>query len=825
MMEEIPKKIMDEFEELCIKNNISGKQKEEKLQKLKEMIKKMKYEPGEAVGVIAAQSISEPATQMSIDGKESVIVKYNDSIRIIEIGKFVDALVGQGQHVDGWDIADVSSQNIFVPALTDDEKIEWKRLLAVSRHASPEKLIRLETRSGRSIIATDSHSFVVRDNNEIRAVSGKSLKIGSRIPVIKLLPENCIDEIKLSLIIGENCINRKNIRDSVKLDEDFGFFVGAYLAEGNATKNYINISNTDESFLSRIRKFANSLGLTFNEYDNHRGFSKGHDIRINSALLSKIIANSCGTGSKNKKVPQFAFSAREEFVKGLLRGYFEGDGNISVERAVICASSDSKELIDGIAILLNRFGIFSLKHSDKQHNIVIPHKYAKIFYEKIGFQSMKKSETLQKLCLIKNKQDYIDMFSGFGDILLRICKKLNYPSRYVSSATKRQKIGREALLRHIEIFQALSQKYNIDIKNELSILRKMYESDVIWDEIVNIEYIKPSSEYVYDFTVEDAETFTTFDGIITHNTMRSYTLASQSDRLSKVTQGLPRLIEIFDARKNFEKNMRIYLLPEYNNKNKATEIANKIKKKEVRDIIISNSIDLVDMKIELELINKEDKDILKELITKYIKEAEITIRENKITIKPKTDDIKLIRKYLNKLLGLHVKGIKDIEQVIVVKEGEDWVLQTRGANLKEVLKTEGVDISRTTTNDPFQVMEVLGIEAARNVILKEALDTLEEQGLDVDIRHIILLADMMTVLGDIKAIGRYGVSGEKASILARANFEETKKHLMDAAFYGEVDDLDGIIENVMIGQVAPVGTGMVQLAVDIEKMKKAIKRK
>ncbi len=91
------------------------------------------------------------------------------------------------------------------------------------------------------------------------------------------------------------------------------------------------------------------------------------------------------------------------------------------------------------------------------------------------------------------------------------------------------------------------------------------------------------------------------------------------------------------------------------------------------------------------------------------------------------------------------------------------------------------------------------------------MNTLKEGGLDVDIRHIILVADMMTADGNIKAIGRYGVAGAKGSVLARANFEETIKHLTRAAVSAEVDRLESIIENIMINQVAPVGTGMFDL--------------
>ena len=310
----------------------------------------------------------------------------------------------------------------------------------------------------------------------------------------------------------------------------------------------------------------------------------------------------------------------------------------------------------------------------------------------------------------------------------------------------------------------------------------------------------------------------------TQMTMRSYTMASQSDRLSKVTHGLPRLIEIFDAGKSFEKNMTIYLKPEYNTKEKAREVANFIKESRISDVIISDSIDLAENSIELELEDDSDKDLVKTAVEKHIKDSEVTARSRKIIIKQKKEDVKNLRKLKIKMLKLHIKGIPSIENVVVIKDDDDWVIQTTGSNLKKVLVIDHVDISRTKTNDIYQVYEVLGVEAARNMILMETMNTLGQQGLDIDIRHVMLLADMMTFDGTVKDIGRYGVSGKKSSVLARANFEETKKHLINASFAGETDKLDGIIENIIVGQIAPIGTGMVQLGVDMEKMRNMAKK-
>ncbi len=310
----------------------------------------------------------------------------------------------------------------------------------------------------------------------------------------------------------------------------------------------------------------------------------------------------------------------------------------------------------------------------------------------------------------------------------------------------------------------------------------------------------------------------------TQMTMRSYTLATQSDRLSKVTQGLPRLIEIFDARKTFEKNMVIYLEENYNDKDKAKDLANRIKETRIRDMIISDSLDLIEMEIEIE-IEKFSAENVKAMILKHIKNAEVSVKGNKLTIKTGSSDIKTLKKHKEKVLDVHISGAPGIHHVVIIKEKNDWVIQSSGTNLKKVLEFKGVDVRRTRTNDIYQVYEVLGIEAARNSLVREISETLGEQGLDVDIRHIMLLADTMTFDGTVKAIGRYGVSGEKLSVLARANFEETKKHVVNASFYGEEDKLYGITENILVGQIAPIGTGLVNLVVDPEKMKAAIKKK
>lgn len=161
--------------------------------------------------------------------------------------------------------------------------------------------------------------------------------------------------------------------------------------------------------------------------------------------------------------------------------------------------------------------------------------------------------------------------------------------------------------------------------------------------------------------------------------------------------------------------------------------------------------------------------------------------------------------------AIRIKGIGGIKRALIKKEKDEYVVYTEGSNLEGVLEIPGVDAARTTTNSVFEIYRVFGVEAARAALILEANRTLAEQGLAVDIRHMMLVADVMTNEGDIRAIGRHGISGKKTSVLARAAFEITAAHLLRAAITGEVDELKGVAENIIVGQPITLGTGAVNL--------------
>jgi DNA-directed RNA polymerase subunit A" len=310
----------------------------------------------------------------------------------------------------------------------------------------------------------------------------------------------------------------------------------------------------------------------------------------------------------------------------------------------------------------------------------------------------------------------------------------------------------------------------------------------------------------------------------TQMTMRTFHYAGVAE--INVTLGLPRLIEIVDARSSpSTPMMNIFLRDEYRvNPDLAKEIANKIEITRLTDVA-DIEMDLVNINIVVKPNKKtmEKKGItIDELLERVQTIRKISAKIEKDVVKITLDEpgYKTLQNMSETLKNLKIKGIDGIKRVIIRKEpNEGYVIYSEGSNLKEVLDIEGVDPYRTTTNDIHAIARELGIEAARNMIIQEAYSTLSEQGLNVDMRHIMLVADVMTADGTVRAIGRHGVSGEKSSVLSRAAFEITVNHLLLASQRGESDELNGVAENIIVGQPVNLGTGAIELVMNPRKSK------
>ncbi len=284
-----------------------------------------------------------------------------------------------------------------------------------------------------------------------------------------------------------------------------------------------------------------------------------------------------------------------------------------------------------------------------------------------------------------------------------------------------------------------------------------------------------------------------------------------------VTMGLPRIIEILDAKKNLSSPMtEIFLKKSVANEKNVKQFAEKIVEHTMTDVISNIEINVTTHKIELTLDDVRVKELgltkgsIVKIISKSLKSVNVKEKESIITISVKSKENIINELYTKKekVKEVYISGIKGIKQVLPVKKNDEFVILASGLNLVEILGLDFVDNERTISNDIFEIKEVLGIEAARQAIINEVFKVIEAQGLNVDQRHIKLVADTMCQAGTIKGITRFGVVNQKASVLARASFETPVKHVIEASLLGEKDALTSVVENVMINQPIPVGTGL-----------------
>ena len=505
--------------------------------------------PGEMVGMIAAQSIGEPTTQMSARFCEHIMcVKKNKTTQNIsmlsgEIGKLCDNLITQlpqytfnTGHEDSVEtLLEALDDEYYIVGVDGQEQTHWNKISHVSRHPVNGELMKVTTKSGRVVNTTPSHSHLIRKDQTVKPIVGSDMAVGMRIPVAKHIDNTFVNE---TIVIDSK---------EFKLDYLFGWFIGAYLAEGNLSKKpgvqdvtgAINITNISQHFIENTKKFAARFGRECRLNTKPGEYGPGVTTSFSHKPLADFILATCDNGSFVKRIPDFIFLAPNECKAGLIQGYFDGDGNFQNDpiHHQIRSCSRSKQLTKDMALLLNYFGIFgSIKENHTRgsvmYNLYISAKYSALYKEHIG--SLVHLDKLNELVNYSTREsahdlsDEIDKINGLGEVIARCGQMLKLPgqSRNYGRWIKKESIGRRTLQKYIEIFETHSSADMI--KDELRILNQAANSNVIWDEIVKIELYTPDqAEYVYDFTVPANQTFMTDYGVIVHNTLNSVTYETE----------------------------------------------------------------------------------------------------------------------------------------------------------------------------------------------------------------------------------------------------------------------------------------------------------
>jgi len=514
-----------------------------------------KIAPGSLVGIGCASALGEPSTQMSVLRDEKVIVLSNKRSKYFcgSIGDFIDNIIDNADVLQWIDIDSdvVTSFEDDYYIMTVDPQMEttaWSLLTEVSRHPANGKLMRVKTKSGRSVTTTLTHSHLKKTPSGIVPVEGSKLKIGDRIPVIAVHPLLSMED---TVIIGNQEIN---------LDFDFGWFIGAYLSEGHFSGNLIKITNISDEFKIRIEGIADLFGTEIKIEETLHSIlgSKKKYPGITRSFIHKALKQwllkEFGTGSFKKRVSPFVYTTNASFICGLLRGYFDGDGNVNAPRQLVRVGSVCKDLSEQVALLLSTLGILTTQGVENEgkegknpfYTVKLLRKHIPIFLEKVGSDFEHKRRGMEEICdYLKtvDTKDETDCIPALGDVIAEVAKPLKLPdydySRTYKRWTKKASIGRETLRKYVETFAEHG------VHNE--ILNTALSSEVMWDEITDIQVLDDPNDLVYDFGVNGNHTFALQSGILVHNTLNTFHSSGLSAK--DVTLGVPRFKELLNTTK------------------------------------------------------------------------------------------------------------------------------------------------------------------------------------------------------------------------------------------------------------------------------------
>ena len=581
-------------------------------------------QPGEQVGIIAAQSIGEPSTQMSnVYDTIVVISQPNGENYFGPVGAFMDALLEKHSVLpihEQTSILDLPGYKIA--SVSKDEKVSWAPISQFSRHPANGGLVKVVTKSGRTTTATLSHSFLKRSPKGVVPVLGSDLKLGMRIPIAKTIPEvpNVISKVTQG-------------KTEFALTKEFGWLCGIYLADGSFAGNTVKISKIHPIVEERLTAISATYGWTFSTRDYQGEYGPSKDNNIHSKDLKDFLDAQFSTGSYAKELSGAVFSYCNEFKRGLLSGYFDGDGNVNVARQQIRVGSRSEKLIRDINRLFGFAGFFTVLGSET--SVRIPGKVmwtlnvlkndARKFKEQIGLSLPEKAASLEQIIEYVERDDkhdtkeMYDKIPELGELIAETGRLLKMPgqSRMYGRWLKKESVGRQTLQNYVsdfnEMFALIKNTMNTDtydtVKANLASLHSAANSDVVWDEIVDLIYLDDPKTFVYDFTVPGNESFMVDDCIMVHNTLNTFHLAGVAAK-SNVTRGVPRLKELLKVTKSPKAiSLTVYLKPEFReDKERAREVAQDLELTLLKDVTTRAAI-YYDPK-DSETVLEEDRDLI-----------------------------------------------------------------------------------------------------------------------------------------------------------------------------------------------------------------------
>ena len=807
------------------------------------------------------------------DGTDTMLKITTEGCREVIVTKAKSVL----QLVDG-NIVEVSGEDIkigdFLPASKKPLVYQESHCMDVRDILPPTKYLYGGEYHKATPFMTEHHWWLKHAGKDFTVPHSRSDSFVELTKANKIFDPECV-YMKL--------VNRCDYKVPAKipLDYDFGYLIGAYCAEGCMTAHQISISNNDIEYLKPIERLCQRWNITTKIYchkdKNQKGWTS-QDIRIYNTVLCHILKNLCGKLSHNKFVSQKIIFSNKECILGFLDAYIAGDGCIHKHSngthriSDISMTSVSKTLITDVMIMIKNLGVVA--------NI---HMHKKIETNNHGSKNIKqhyiltvRNQQSQKLGAmlnlpIKAKQDRINQ-------LLKQTFTYEYDASFMTVPNKingeivfedRKNRFHDMLFDRVVKIEAVSNttKYaydltvaetrNFDCVNGLCLNDTFHLAGVATKS--NVTRGVPRIEEILRLTDNPKKPALTIHLKPIDETDKdrasSYATMLEHTKLIDVIDSVQICFDPNDDASFIQEDKHLIdqfyeferIIKECASSDSENPDMMQMQKSKWMIRISINSAALLDKNITMDDIHFAITTNYPEISCVYsdYNDANLVfrIRINQDSFKKKkgsvlsldqSDEIFVLKNFQDTLLNnIVLRGVhgltnilpRKVQNMVVKEEGkfvtkDTWVLDTTGTNLMDVLAVDFIDSKRTYSNDMNEIFNVLGIEAARQIIFNEFSEVMEFSDVYINYHHLSLLCDRMTMTKDMVAIFRSGLHKDDIGPIAKATFEVHTEILLDAARHADFDDMRGVSANVMCGQTGYYGTGAFNILLDMNEIVK-----
>jgi len=798
-------------------------------------------EPGEMVGIIAAQSMGEPLTQFtlnSVDWNEKILIrnKKTSITSCVKIGQFIDMLMikeaskvvemGDNLEEEKGDVQylNIEEEDYYVPSVDEFGVMSFEKIEGVSKHLpnnsdGTHTLIKATTSTGRTVTATKGLSFLTLDCGKIVPIRGDKLQKGTLIPITKDFPSDIEYDEKY---------------DEYALDKTFGMMLGMYLNNGYSDENKV-VFHMEENDKNKkaIEYFAKQYGIKckINKSDTMYQYTKLFDVIMYSPKFASFVIDQCGYVTLKKMMPAFAYTANNDFVEGMIEGIFENSLCVKKTEIMVTGTFASKMLVDGISLLMSRKGIITNLRVGYINGVIV---YSTSYDLNVTYTENENVlfDIIDTLEEVESSHQYVYDLTVAKTHNFMTYAGINMFDSFHHSGIASVSATTQGVPRMKELFSASK---NLKTPSMIIYLDEEYRQSIELSHKIasHVKYaslgdIRGRINVYYDPLPKDKNGIMEQDNV--KHVFYGHSQIANKNSCQEDISGLPWLIRIeIDKDKMLDKEITLLdIKSKFCSWWEKRYIDIKTMKKEEKKIF--NKI------TQIAVLSNSDNDRQPVVHIRFsVKDGDRDMKDGK---DKNHFGLETINDFIDHIIDkFKLKGIDSIVDVPVIdkrrnivfdletgdydKKQEEYVIFTTGVNLIDIRYLIGVDVLKTITNDVVEAFNVFGIEVARSTLLKEVIGVYKNAGESVNYQHLTLIVDLMTSSGNITSIDRHGMGKTDTDPLSRASFEKSVEQLLTASVFGESEHMKSISSRIMAGAVIKGGTGFCDVVLDTDAIEKS----